>query len=241
MLKCYIIDDELHAINILKHFVEEIPGLVLAGFNNNPIIALQEVNALNPDIVFLDIDMPGLNGIDFLNLITSETKVVFTTASPDFALKAFEMDAFDYLLKPISLARFQNSINKYNSLYAKKESLNTEKPAVDYLYIKSDNKGKMYRLATEDILYIESNNNYITINIINGQHKVYLTLKEFESNLPGNAFIRIHKSFIVNQTKIDHIHGNQVVLKDKTVLQLGNTYKELFLRLIAPFIIKSDR
>ena len=238
ILTCYLIDDEIHAINILKLFIEEVADLQLLGTSSSAVTALQEVNDLKPDIVFLDIDMPHLNGIEFLKLITVETKVVYTTALPDFALKAFEIEAFDYLLKPISFSRFQSSVNKLRSYYAK---VNRANAINDYLYIKSETKGKMIRVPLDEILYVESNNNHITINLSKIKYTVYLPLKELESKLDPNKFVRIHKSFIVSCQKIDNIDGNLVVLTDKTVLQLGGTYKESFFRSIAPFIVKSFR
>jgi two-component system LytT family response regulator len=239
-LSCYIVDDELHAIEVLASHIEAISDLQLLGFNTNSITALREVNEKHPDVVFLDIDMPNLDGIEFKKLIPADIRVIFTTGSTDYALDAFEISAFDYLLKPISYSRFQRAINKLNQFI----SVN-DQPAIkakdDFFYIKCENKGKMVKVNFEDIMYVESNSNYVIVSTTDTKYNTYLTLKEIKARLPDNSFFRIHKSFVINHTKINYIDGNQIVLTDKSVLQLGNTYREAFFDLVNQHIIKTSR
>lgn len=236
---CIIIDDEIHAIELLSDYISNVPELTLLGAYQDSTEGLMNVNNLAPDFLFLDVDMPRLNGIELSKLITTDTKVIFTTASPDFAIEAFEINAFDYLLKPISNSRFYRCINKLAKINEK-----STKPATssdEYFYIKSENKGKMIKINYQDILYVESNNNYVTIALLNQKYNAYLTLTEIATQLPANLFHRVHKSFIINHSKINFIDGNQIILIDKTVLQIGNTYKEAFLNLIQNHTMKSSR
>ncbi|NCD70025.1 LytR/AlgR family response regulator transcription factor [Mucilaginibacter agri] len=241
-LSCYIVDDETHAIEVLVDHIANIKDLSLLGYNSNPVTALHEVNEKHPDVLFLDIDMPNLNGIEFSKLIKPDIRVIFTTASPNFALDAFEISAFDYLLKPISYSRFQRAINKLNqfiSINDNRDARSAEKE--DFFYIKCENKGKMVKINYDDIMYVESNSNYVIISTKDTKYNTYLTLKEIKERLPDTSFFRIHKSFVINHTKINYIDGNQVVLTDKSVLQLGNTYREAFFDLVNRHIIKTSR
>jgi two-component system LytT family response regulator len=237
-LSVYILDDESHAVEILKEYIRDIKDLDCIGSNQNSLVAIQEVNDLAPDILFLDIDMPNLNGLSFIKLITIKTRVMFTTAFTQYALNAFENNAFDYLVKPISNARFIQCINKIKFEYLKSEK---KVEVANFFYIKCENKGKILKVTYEDILYMESNNNYVMINLKDIKYSTYLTLTEIMNKLPANSFIRIHKSFIVNRNKIQFIDGNQVILIDKTVLQLGSTYKKSFFHYIDSLTIKTNR
>jgi two-component system LytT family response regulator len=237
--KCLIIDDEIHAIELLSDYLLNVPGFTLLGAYQDPTEGLRNVNTIAPDFLFLDVDMPGLNGIELSKLVTTDTKIIFTTASPNFAIEAFEVNAFDYLLKPISTSRFYRCINKITAINA--ESTKPVADSNEYFYIKSENKGKMIKINYQDILYVESNNNYVTIALLNQKYNAYLTLTEIATQLPARLFYRVHKSFIINHSKINFIDGNQIILIDKTVLQIGNTYKEAFLNLIQNHTIKSSR
>jgi two-component system LytT family response regulator len=200
-LSCYIVDDELHAIEVLAGHIEAISDLQLLGYNTNSIAALREVNEKHPDVVFLDIDMPNLDGIEFKKLIPQDIRVIFTTGSTDYALDAFEISAFDYLLKPISYSRFQRAINKLNQ-FVSINNQQTIKPKEDFFYIKCENKGKMVKVNFEDIMYVESNSNYVIVSTTETKYNTYLTLKEIKARLPDDSFFRIHKSFVINHKKI---------------------------------------
>jgi two-component system LytT family response regulator len=238
MTTCYIIDDECHAINILNSYIDQTPGLELVGSNENPVNALQEISALKPDIVFTDIEMPLLTGIEVSKHFDKKIKVVFTTAHPGFALEAFDLGSYDYLLKPIKYQRFLQCVQRLKPPETEpQKSIAADEPAT-HIYVQSGTKGQMARIKLEDILYIESLNNYIIIHLPDNKHIVYLTLKEMLLTLPESTFSRIHKSIIINDDKIRFIEGNQVIVQDKIKLTIGNSYREYFFNKIAKSILK---
>lgn len=238
-----MVDDEYHAIDNLGAYINEIPYLELIGYNTDPKMGLAEVNALVPDIVFLDMNMPDLSGIDFCTKIPASIKVVFVTGYTEYAFKAFENNAVDYLLKPVSRKKFSEAMNKILNILPQpvKAIVPDVLPKISYIYIKQGIKGKLVKIDFEDIYYIESNDNNVIFNLEAETCMAYVPLKKVIVQLPEDIFLRIHKSFIVNHKKISHIDGNKVVLKNKTVLQLGNTYRELFFNYIETTILKTGR
>jgi len=235
MTTCYVIDDESHAINILLSYINQTPGLELVGSNDNPIKALEEISTLQPDIVFTDIEMPILTGTEVSKHFDKKIKVVFTTAHPGFALEAFELGSYDYLLKPIKYERFLQCVQRLKP-ELEKSAITHEAPK--HIYVQSGTKGQMARIKLEEILFIESLNNYIIIHLPDIKHIVYLTLKEMQHTLPEPNFSRIHKSIIINDDKIRLIEGNQVIIQDKIKLTIGNSYREYFFNKIAKSILK---
>jgi len=176
MKTCYIIDDELHAISNLQDYIKKTPGLNLIGTNQNPVQALsffQESEAY-PDITFLDIDMPHLSGIELSSMLKGKTIIVFTTAYPNFAIDAFDLEVSDFLLKPFSYERFLKCINKINPILQKKKN-ELPKVSEDHFYIQTDGKGKVTKLFYRDIFYIESQKNYLSI--VTAQKNCLLTLR----------------------------------------------------------------
>jgi two-component system LytT family response regulator len=182
MTSCYIIDDELHAIQVLAGYVNKTPGLELAGSTENPLEGLNEFREKGyADITFVDIDMAQLSGIEVATLIGNKTSVVFTTAFPKYAVEAFEKDASDYILKPITYERFLKCINKITArIGSKKEN--------DFFYIQCESKGKIIKLNYDDIIFVEALKNYVSIHTADNKHLTYLTLKEMEGSLPPNRF-----------------------------------------------------
>jgi two-component system LytT family response regulator len=240
MLNCYVVDDELHALNVISDYITRTPNIHLMGKSNDPIAALQQINELLPDVAFVDIEMPYLSGIEFSKLVKKEVTIVFTTAHPNFAVDAFDCGSYDFLLKPIKYERFLKSIQKITEM-RKTLSLAHEilqHPQKDHIFIQSGLKGQMIRINLEDIVYIESLNNYIIIHLAHEKYIVYLTLKETIDTLPANWFSRIHKSIIVNDDKIKSIEGNRVIIDDKIKLAIGNTYRESFLEKISKNLVK---
>jgi DNA-binding LytR/AlgR family response regulator len=239
MISCYIIDDEFHAIEILSDLIALTPGLELAGHQTSPLMALEDLQSSRPpDITFIDIHMPELSGMAFAAHVQQLTTVIFTTAYAKFAVEAFERDAFDYLLKPISQERFLTCITKYK----KKLGGPAARPKEDFFYVKSDVKGKMVRINTPDITYIEGALNYVIIHLLSDTKQItYLTMSEIEQYLPENDFLRIHKSFIVNTQKIRFITGEEISLVDKSILSIGSAYKAQFLERLNPAVLISKR
>lgn len=237
MLNCYIVDDELHALNVLSDYISRTPNINLAGKSDDPIAALLEVNEIVPDVVFVDIEMPNISGLEFSKLVKKEVSIIFTTAHPNFAVDAFEYGVHDFLLKPIKYERFLKSVQKVAEM-RKNMGQDLVHPQKDHIFIQSGLKGQMIRINLEDIIYIESLNNYIIIHLSNEKYIVYLTLKETIDTLPSHWFSRIHKSIIVNDDKIKSIEGNRVIIDDKTKLAIGSTYKESFLEKISKNLVK---
>lgn len=241
MKTCFIVDDEAHAIEVLARYVQKTPGLDLIGSEENPLLALEAISSgrVSPYITFVDVDMPQLSGLNLAGLISSHTHVIFTTAFPDYALQAFDKDATDYLLKPISYERFLRSIQKIPA-FTSRNTVPYEEER--YFFIKTETKGKLARVDFEDITHIEALQNYVKIHMGAGTPTItYLTMKEIERDLPSSMFIRVHKSFIVNKTKVRGIEGNTITLDDKSSLPLGASYRNAFLERINRKLWKSNR
>ena len=241
-LGCYIVDDEIHAIKVLSRYIDKTPGLFLVGSDTDPLKAWSSIDnkSVNPDIAFLDIDMPQLSGTELADLIRHRTEIVFTTAHPDYAIRAFESDALDYLLKPVTYERFLKTISKAKDKLFKKQidqSINLEED----FYIKSEAKGKMIKVKYNDIYYIEAKANYLKIYLDKESYMTYLTMKELEEKLPPKKFIRVHKSFIINIQKIMALETNQILLENKNTVVIGRSYRSSLLSVINPRLIRSKR
>lgn len=238
MLSCYVVDDEAHAIETLVSYIEKAPGLELLGSSTNPLEALDLIgSSLHPDITFLDVDMPQLSGIDLAGLINEHTAVIFTTAFPDYALDAFEKNASDYLLKPISFERFLNSVKKVSNLIQPYPS----KAPDDHIYIKSNTKGKVIKVNFSDIQYAESIKNYVVIYTTDEKLITYLTMKELEKVLANRQFFRVHKSFLVNINRIKTVSGSSIQLLNAAQVPLGQMYKTALQAYIDDKLVRSSR
>ena len=238
-LTCYIVDDESYAIDVLKAFIEETPGLELSGFSTNPKQAIDEVTAAKaPDITFVDIDMPGLSGMEFAGIAMLYTKIVFTTSHPQYALAAFEKEAFDYLLKPIRYERFLKTVTRLKrDLRSKIAPRDTDA----YFYIKADLKGKWIRVTIAEIYYVEAALNYVTIYFAGSKQMAYLTMEDISGKLPKNQFVRVHRSFIVNNSRIKTLSQGQLTLDNQAAVPLGRTYKDAVLDELNELLLKSKR
>ena len=237
---CYIIDDEPDAVALLTDYISRTPGLELIGSSLNPLVALDEITSRNaPDITFLDVDMRQLSGLDLAGMVNLYTTVVFTTAFPEYALEAFEKEAFDYLLKPIDYERFAKCIQK-----ARRKINRPLNAAVmgtdDFFNIKSEIKGRMVRIRFEEVMYIEGAVNYIQIHTREEKHMTYLTIKEIARHLP-DYFARIHRSFIVNINYLKVIERARIKLDNGESLAMGDHYKQKFLAVMDARLIKTDR
>ncbi len=239
MTTCYIIDDELHAIEILKGYIERTPELQLIGTAQNPLIGFNEVLAGNIDITFLDVDMPELSGLEVADLINKHTAIVFTTAFASYAVEVFEKNVSDFLLKPISFEKFIKAVNRVKNKLQAKEAPKAEAP--DHIYINPGIKGKMTRINLKDITYIEGLQNYILIYTEDNKYLTYLTMKEIEAGIGDKYFKRIHKSYIVNLDKIASIERGKVIIKPKIELNIGLMYKDAFFEQIRLKTISSAR
>ena len=212
-LKCVIIDDEPIARKILEEFVEEIDYLELAGQAENPLRALPLLNENDIDIIFLDINMPKINGIEFIKNSKTTANIILTTAYAEYAVDAYGLDVLDYLVKPIAFQRFLKACNKAKEI---RELKNTKQATVnkpnDHFFIKCNNQ--IEKVFYADLIYAEAMLNYVMLYTSSKKMMVYVTIKSLEEQLPKEIFIKVHKSFIVNISKIKSIEGN--------ILDIGN-------------------
>jgi len=230
MINCIIVDDEQHAIDVLVHYISQTPHLHLAGSTTNPIEALQMVGAEKIDLVFLDIQMPELTGIDFIKAINGKVKVILTTAYSEFALEGFDLDVVDYLLKPIRLPRFLAAVQKAVKEIGEGEKVTAEG---DYIFVKTEAKGKLLKINLDEIDYVEGMKNYVAIHRGGQKTLVYTSMKELEEHLPRRQFIRVHKSFIIPIARVTGIEGNLLRLKNVAAeIQIGDNYKAALMEII---------
>jgi DNA-binding LytR/AlgR family response regulator len=239
-ISCYVVDDEAGAIALLTEYIERTPGLELIGSSTDPLLALEELTSENaPDITFVDVDMRLLSGLELAGMVNLYTTVVFTTAFPEYALQAFEKEAFDYLLKPITYDRFAKCIHHAK----RKKKLAGHEHAVreDFFTIKSEVKGRMVKIKFDEVIYIEGAINYIQIHTTEGKHMTYLTMKDMEKHLPAPLFARIHRSFMINVNYVKVIERAQVRMQNGESLIMGDYYKKRFLDLMDEHLVRTDR
>lgn len=229
MISCLVLDDEQHAIDLLETHIKQVPFLNLVFTANSSSEALQFLSANKVDLIFTDIQMPDITGLDFIRSLPQKPQFILTTAYSEFAIEGFELDALDYLLKPITFPRFLKAAHKAFNAITSKLPAPLDDIQEDYLFVKTEHKGKMIKINFDDIDYIEGMKNYV--GFCRGKEKTLalLTMKHLEETLPKNRFIRIHYSFIIAKDRIAMIEGNQVVLKNsQTKLPIGVTYKDAF-------------
>ncbi|WP_316837270.1 LytTR family DNA-binding domain-containing protein [Pedobacter nutrimenti] len=226
MMNCIIIDDEAHAIELLTLHVTQTPFLKLVGSASCTRDALQLLNSESVDLVFLDIQMPEMTGIEFLQVLGGRYRVILTTAFREYAIEGFEHQVVDYLLKPIFFPRFLIAAQRAMELHSATKD-NTE----EFILVQTGYKGKLVKIKLEDILYIEAKGKYITFNTQEGEPITsQLTLGSIEEKLSGERFMRIHKSFIIALPFIVMIHGNLVQLQSAPLqIPIGQTYREVFM------------
>lgn len=210
-INCIIIDDEPLARTGLKEYIADIDFLNLAGEFDNPLSATELIGTGEVQLIFLDIQMPKITGLDFFKTLRNPPAVIFTTAYPQYALDGFEVNALDYLVKPISFDRFLKATMKAKEFYEVRQENKTIGGATDnseYFFIKADNK--LVKILFDDILFVEALQNYVTIHTTTKKFISYLTFKSVEDYLPASRFIKVHKSFIVAASRIDSIDGNEI-------------------------------
>jgi DNA-binding LytR/AlgR family response regulator len=238
---CYVVDDESDAIALLKEYIDMTPGLELVGSSQNPLEALEVLTSKNaPDITFLDVDMRQLSGMELAGMVNLYTSVVFTTAFPEYALQAFENEAFDYLLKPIDYKRFAKCIQKAKRKIKKGPEADIVEQN-DFFNIKSEIKGRMVKIRFDEVMFIEGAVNYIQIHTTEEKHMTYLTMREIERHLPAQLFARIHRSFIVNINFVKVTERAQLKLTNGESLTMGDHYKQKFLDFMDERLVKTDR
>ena len=233
MITCLIVDDEYDAIDVMEHYVKQTPILQLAGATTNPLEALQILATQQIDLVFLDIQMPQLSGMDVIKVIGDKTKVILTTAYSEFAVEAYNLEVVDYLLKPVPFPRFLTAVQRAAKQINENDASTIPEGEEDYIFVKTEAKGKLLKIELADIDYIEAANNYIAVYQGGKKILVYTTMKEMEERLPRKSFIRVHKSYIVPVAKITGIEGNKLLLKNtKADIVIGESYKPVLMEII---------
>ncbi len=238
MINVIIVDDEPLAQDVLETYIEKVPELNLVKKCSNAFEANEALKMHEIDLMFLDIQMPQLTGIDFLKTLVKPPLVIFTTAYSNYALEGFELNALDYLLKPISLERFMKAVNKateHLELQRKETpaAATLEETGPDYIFVKADKK--LVKVNFDDILYIEGLKDYVIIRLENNRVITLQTMKSLEDKLPLGTFRRIHRSYIVNINKINAIVGNMVEVMEKGQakhLPVGKNYRDELLDMI---------
>jgi DNA-binding LytR/AlgR family response regulator len=221
-IKCMIVDDEPLARDVLKNHIAATPGLVLLKSCMNATEAYEGLHQFEVDLIFLDIQMPVITGIDFLRSLRNPPLVIFTTAYHNYAVEGFELNSVDYLLKPITYDRFYQAIEKVRER-SEWKAVRKNQPVVDYIFIKHDSK--LQKIMLQQILYIEAEKDFSTIFYDDKKLLAGMHLKMIEAMLPPEQFLRVHRSYIINLSKISSITGNVVELNRKEI-PIGANYKD---------------
>lgn len=240
MINVIIVDDEPLAQDVLETYISKLPDVNLVQKCNNALEANEALKNHDIDLMFLDIQMPQLTGIDFLKTLKKAPEVIFTTAYPNYAVEGFELNAIDYLLKPISFERFIKAVNKATEQIELKRgstgatpTSNNEAAATDFIFVKADKK--LVKIQYGEIIYIEGLKDYVIIRMENSRVITLQTMKSLEGKLPSNLFKRIHRSYIVALREIKAVVGNMVEVEEKGKakhLPIGKNYREELLEII---------
>ena len=231
-IRCIAVDDEPLALRVIESHIEKLSEVKLVAKCSNAIEAFETLKQKDVDLIFLDIQMPELTGIEFLKSLSNPPLVIFTTAYRNYAIDAFELDVLDYLLKPISFNRFLKAINKYYTRFEEKhqevKNLSVgSSPVKDHIFIKKNKT--LIKIFFRDILFIESLKDYVKIHTPEEIHMVKYQISNLEQELPEEQFIRVHKSFIVSTQKIATISPRSVGVDDEKI-PIGRNYKEFVLK-----------
>ncbi|HLN55383.1 MAG TPA: LytTR family DNA-binding domain-containing protein [Bacteroidales bacterium] len=227
-IRCIAIDDEPLALRQIGNYIEKTPFLELVSLCNNGITALELLRKDKIDLMFVDISMPDLSGMDLVKSLSDKPFIIFTTAFSEYAVEGFRVDAKDYLLKPFGYAEFLKSVNKVKSHF---DLINPEKTenegTMDHIFVKSGYK--LVRIELDDIKYIESMHEYVRFHMVNEKPVMTLgSMKSIEEMLPSGKFIRVHRSFIVNTSMVKVIERNRIVFDGNVYIPVSDQYKNRF-------------
>jgi DNA-binding LytR/AlgR family response regulator len=220
-INCIILDDEPFAVKLLADYASKVPRLNVLYADSDVFKAIEILNNESVDLVFIDIQMPQLTGLELMQMFNQKNNFIITSAYPEYALDVFQFHVIDYLLKPIVFNRFYQSVEKFIRWQETFQNLDTE----DYLFVKADRKH--HKIATDHILYIEGLKDYIRIHTKDEKIMVLENMKDILEKLPLNQFVRIHRSFIIPKNKIKVIEGNQIKMTNGEFLPIGETYRKL--------------
>lgn len=240
MIKCLVVDDEPVARKGLAGYVNQTPFLVLSGVCKSAIEANELLHHDTVDLLFLDIQMPDLTGIEFVHSLDNPPAVIFTTAYREYAIEGFELNALDYLVKPISFQRFLKAANKAQAFFEMQRQTNAKSDSLeqDYFFIKND--GQFIKIKLDDVLFFESEKDYVFIYTEQKRYLALISLKQLEKELPPDKFLRVHRSFLVALKKVELIDGNQLIIKDKRIPVSRNFQDAIFNALVAGRLWKRE-
>jgi two-component system, LytTR family, response regulator len=234
MIKCFVIDDEPLALEILEDYIMKVHEFELVGSTTSALEGLRAVQERDVDLLFLDVQMPELTGIEIARLVQGKCDVILTTAYPQYALESYELNVRDYLLKPIAFNRFYTTVQRVlkDGVRARISELTAREPKNndDFIFVRTENK--LHRVDLGSIYYIEGLKDYISIFTDTERVITLGSMKRAEDGFPDGRFVRIHRSYIVALDKIESVERGRIILKDKRVLPIGDTYREAFYRLI---------
>lgn len=230
MIKCVIIDDEPLAGKLMASYVEKVENLELVANFTNAFEAWSLLQKEEIDLVFLDIQMPELNGVQLAKLLGDRIQVIFTTAYPDYAVEGFELKALDYLVKPIRLQRFLEAVNRFQKSESQALPIATlPPPGPNYIFVKTEYRYQKIDLA--DILFLKGMGDYVSIHTHNGRIMTLENMKSFAAKLPNERFIRVHKSYLISLEKVEFVERNRVKIGEE-LIPVGATYQaDFFARL----------
>lgn len=232
-IKCLIVDDEPVALDILENHLSKIEKIDIVGRCQNATEAFNLINANQVDLIFLDINMPGITGISFAKSINRNIKIIFTTAYREYAIEGFDLHAVDYLLKPISFPRLLDAVNNFQEIHFKVKAQKDENGKnAEFIFVKIDRK--MHKIDFSKILWIESLSDYLKIETTEGTKVTRETISSIEEKLPGSKFLRIHRSFIIAIERIESYSYEEVIIENKSI-PVSRTYKENVLKVLKQF------
>ena len=238
-INCIVIDDEPLARKGIKEYIEELDFLNLVGEFDSPIKANTLLSSVDVQLFFLDIQMPKITGLDFFKTLKHPPPVIFTTAYPQYALEGFDLNALDYLVKPISFERFLKAANKakeYYELRLKNQKLSDKEGSPDHVFIKVD--GRLIKILFENILFVEALQNYIAVHTKDKKYISYLMLQSLVEFLPTSDFVKTHKSFIVSVNKVDSIEGNNLQIGQHHIPISRSLKEEVMEKLLGKDFVK---
>jgi two-component system, LytTR family, response regulator len=228
-MKCLIVDDEEHVLELMSSHVEKTPDLELVLATTNPVQAIQLINKGGIDLVYLDVQMPDMTGLELMNATRGKTRFIMCTAYKEYAYDGFEYEVIDFLLKPVNYARFVRATQKAKDQFLPATGI-VEEPGQQWIIIRGNAKHELRKIAMEDINYIEASRNYVQVHTANGKFLSLQSMKKILETLPPGKFIRVHHSFIIPLGKIHALRPDGILLSDnKTLLPVSATYKTALL------------
>jgi len=227
-IRCLALDDEPLALDQMSNYIRKTPFLELVGSCRSGFEAMEYLAGEKVDLLFADINMPDINGLDFIKSLSIKPQVIFATAFSEYAFEGFKADALDYLLKPIGYVDFLKAANKAKSYFEKSNPLNNNADDKrDHLFVRSDSR--MIRVRLEDVIYIEGMREYVRIHLVKGKSPMpHMSLRLLEEQLPSNKFMRVHRSYIVNLDKIVAIEHSRIIFDEKIYIPVSEQYKDFF-------------